>query len=84
MLPCIRAFLDELLEQVELDQLPAKDWLKIINQVLKLTTNHRARRIDNKYHINWPDILPLLAIDKSQNEKIRRFREKQLNRGSKK
>lgn len=84
LLPCIRAFLDELLQQVDLGQLPAKDWLKIVNQVLKLTTNHRARRIADKYHINWPDILPLLAIAKSQNEKIRHFQEKQLNRGSKK
>jgi hypothetical protein len=83
LLPCIRAFLDELLQQVDLGQLPAKDWLKIVNQVLKLTTNHRARKIANKYHINWPDILPLLAIAKSQNEKIRHFQEKQLNRGSK-
>jgi hypothetical protein len=83
LLLCIRAFLDELLRQVDLGQLPAKDWLKIVNQVLKLTTNHRARRINNKYHINWPDILPSLAIAKSQNDKIRRFREMQLNRGSK-
>lgn len=82
LLPCVRAFLDELLLQVDLGQLPAKDWLKIVNQVLKLATSHRAKRIASKHHINWPDILPSAGIAKSQNEKITRFREKQLNRGS--
>lgn len=84
LLPCVRAFLDEVLRQVDLGQLPAKDWLKIVNQVLKLTTSHRAQRIASKHQINWPDILPLPSIAKSQNEKITRFREKQLNRGSQK
>ena len=81
LLPCVRAFLDELLRQVEVDELPARDWLKIVNQVLKLTTGHRAQRIASKHRINWPNILPLAGIAKSQNEKIARFREKQLNRG---
>ena len=83
LLPCVRAFLDELLQQVDLGRLPAKDWLKIVNQVLKLTTNQRAQKIAGKYHINWQDILPLPGIAKSQNEKIARFREKQLNPRSK-
>jgi len=83
LLPCIRAFLDELLEQVNLGQLPAKDWLKIVNQVLKLTGSQRSRRIAFKHHINWADILPLSAIAKSQNKKIRRFLKMQLNRGNK-
>jgi hypothetical protein len=45
LLPCVRAFLGELLQQVDLGKLPAKDWLKVANQVLKLTTDHRARKI---------------------------------------
>ena len=52
-------------------------------QVLKLTTDNRARKIASKHQINWPEILPLTAIAKSQNEKIRRFREQQLERGYK-
>lgn len=83
LLPCIRAFLGELLQQVELGKLPAKDWLKVANQVLKLTTTHRAKKIAGKHQINWLEILPLTAIAKSQNEKIRRFREQQLERGYK-
>ena len=84
LLPCVRAFLGELLQQVELGKLPARDWLKVANQVLKLTTDHRARKIASKHQINWPEILPLTAIAKSQHEKIRRFREQQLEQGYKK
>jgi hypothetical protein len=84
LLACVRAFLGELLQQVELGQLPARDWLKVANQVLKLTTNHRARKLANQHQINWPEILPLTAIAKSRHEKIKRFEEQQLQRGYKK
>jgi len=84
LVPCVRAFLNELLQQVEIARLPAKEWLKVANQVLKLTTNHRARKIADKHQINWPEILPLTAIAKSQDEKIRRFQEQQLEQGYKK
>ena len=65
-------------------EIPVRHWLGVANQVLKLTTNHRARKIASKHQINWPEILPLTAITKSQNEKIRRFREQQLEQGYKK
>lgn len=64
LLPCVRAFLGEILQQVDLGKLPAKEWLKVANQVLKLTTDHRARKIADKHQINWPEILPLTAITK--------------------
>jgi len=84
LVPCVRAFLNELLQQVEIARLPAKEWLKVANQVLKLTTDHRARKIASKHQINWPEILPLTTIAKSQDEKIRRFQEQQLEQGYKK
>jgi hypothetical protein len=84
LLPCVRAFLGELLQQVELGKIPAKDWLKVANQVLKLTTNNRARKVASKYQINWPEVLPLTAIAKSQHEKIRRFQKQQLEQDYKK
>jgi hypothetical protein len=84
LLPRVRAFLSELLQQVELGRLQAKDWLKVANQTLKLTTGHRAWKIASKHQINWPEILPLIAIAKSQHEKIRRFKEQQLEQGYKK
>jgi hypothetical protein len=84
LLPCVRSFLGELLQQVEIGSLPAREWLKVANQVLKLTTSVRARKIANRHRIDWKDILPLAAIAKSQHEKIRRFQEQQLERGFRK
>ena len=84
LLPCVRAFLGEFLQRVERGEIPARHWLGAANQVLKLTTDHRARKISAKHQINWPEILPLTAIAKSQNEKIKRFQEQQLEQGYKK
>ena len=84
LLPCVRCFLGELLVQVEHGKLPAKDWLKVTNQALKLTTNNRAVKLARKHGINWAEILPLTAIAKSQDEKIKRFQQQQLEQGYKK
>jgi hypothetical protein len=84
LVPCVRAFLNEFLQQVERGEIPARHWLGAVNQVLKLTTNHRARKITGKYQIVWEGILPLTAIAQSQHEKIRRFQEQQLQQGYKK
>ena len=84
LVPCVRAFLNEFLQRVERGEIPARHWLGAANQVLKLTTDHRARKIASKHQINWPEILPLTAITKSQDEKIRRFQEQQLDQGYKK
>jgi hypothetical protein len=83
LVPCVRAFIEKLLCQVELGQLPARDWLKVANQVLKLTTNQRARRIGRRHQIKWDEILPLIAIAKSQDEKIKRFQDQQLQQSCK-
>ena len=83
MLPCVRAFLSEFLQQVEGHDLPARHWLGAANQVLKLTTDHRARKIAAKHQIQWGEILPLNAIAKSQDEKIQRFHAQQVKQGYK-
>ncbi len=83
LVPCVRAFLEELLQQVERKEIPARSWLLTANQALKLTTDRRAEKIGAKHGINWLEILPLAAIGKSQDEKIRRFREQQLEQGHK-
>jgi hypothetical protein len=49
-----------------------------------LTSNPRAHKIADKFQIDWDRILPLMAIARSKDEKIRRFREKQLARRGKK
>lgn len=84
LLPCVRAFLGEVLGQVELQNLPAREWLKAANQVLKLTTSIRARKIARKHQINWKEILPLAAIAKSRDEKILRFQKQQSDQGQRK
>ncbi len=56
LLPCVRAFLNEFLQQVERNEIPARRWLGAANQVLELTTEHRARKIADKHHIHWPEI----------------------------
>jgi len=84
LVPCVRAFLSELLQQVEIGALPAKEWLKVANQLLKLTTQNRARKIEAQHQINWAEILPLNAIVQSRDEKINRFYEQQLQHGYKK
>jgi hypothetical protein len=83
LLPCVRAFLGELLQQVELGTLPARAWLNVVKQVLKLTSDQRARKMARKHQLNWSGILPLTAIAKSPDEKIRRFQEQQLEQGFK-
>ena len=84
LLPCVRAFLNEFLQRVDLSEIPARHWLGAANQVLKLTTDHRARKIAGQHQINWPEILPLTAIAKSQDKQIKRFQEQQLDQGYKK
>jgi len=84
LLPCVRAFLNEFLQQVEHGEIPARHWLGAANQMQKLTTDHRARKIAGQHRINWPEILPLTAIAKSQDKQIRRFQEQQLEQGYKK
>jgi hypothetical protein len=58
--------------------------LKATNQVLKLSTSQRAKKISGRHQINWPDILPSAAIAQSRDEKIKQFRELQLEHGHKK
>ncbi|HUA68394.1 MAG TPA: hypothetical protein VMA13_07575 [Candidatus Saccharimonadales bacterium] len=84
LVPCVRAFLNEFLQQVERGEIPARHWLGAANRVLKLTTENRARKIADKHQITWSGILPLSAIGQCQQEKIRRFYEQQLQQGYKK
>lgn len=84
LLPCVHGFLAEFLQRVELGEVPARDWLGAVNRVRKLTTDNRARKIAQKHRINWTEILPLTAIAISQDKKIKRFQEQQLEQGFKK
>ncbi len=84
LVPCVRAFLAEFLERVELGELPARGWLGAAKRVLKLTSSARAKKIADKYQIIWQEILPVAAIARSRDERIKRFRTQQLERVYKK
>lgn len=77
---CVRAFLADLLQRVEVKEVPARNWLLAANQVLKLTTNRRAQKLGEKYSIDWSGILPGEAIAKSPDEKVKKFYDQQMNR----
>jgi hypothetical protein len=49
-----------------------------------MTNTNRALKLARKHGLNWPEILPLIEIVKSRDEKIRRFRKQQLEQGYKK
>jgi hypothetical protein len=84
LVPCVRAFLETVLEQVEQQVIPARDWLTLANQALKLTTSHRAGKLGEKHQINFREILPVKAISQNRNEKIQNFRIQQLEQGYRK
>ncbi|HYG21136.1 MAG TPA: hypothetical protein VEH04_00030 [Verrucomicrobiae bacterium] len=44
---------------------------------MKLTSNQRAKKVSKKFQIDWSHIVPLAAIARSGDEKIRRFHERQ-------
>jgi hypothetical protein len=79
---CVRGFLRELLQEVERGGIPAKGWLGAASRIFKLTGSSHGRKAAKKFRINWFDIMPLKEIAGCRNEKIVRFREKQLSRRS--
>jgi len=80
LIPCVRAFLTELLQQVENNEIPSRHWLGTVNKALNVTTHQRARKLAKRHKIDWSKILPLEAIAQCKQEKIKRFREQQLGR----
>jgi hypothetical protein len=58
---------------VDLGRLPARYWLNVAKQVSKLTNSVRARKLATKHSIDWHQILPFDAIQRSQDKQIGRF-----------
>jgi hypothetical protein len=80
LIPCVRGFLREFLEQVENGQLPIKGWLGAIKQIIKIGTSPRGRKAAKRFGVHWSGILPVEEVAKSRHEKVVRFRENQLAR----
>lgn len=70
---CVRSFLRDILEEVDLGRLPARYWLNVAKQVSKLTNSARARKLATKHSIDWHQILPFDAIQRSHDKQIGRF-----------
>ena len=80
LIPCVRGFLRELLNEVEHDQLPAKGWLGAVTKIFELSKSTHGRKAGTKLKIDWQAILPRHEIMASSHAKIVSFREKQLPR----
>lgn len=80
LIPCVRGFLRELLNEVEHGGLPAKGWLGAVTKIFELSKSTRGRKAETKLKLDWSAILPLPAIMASSQVKIIRFREIQLPR----
>lgn len=80
LVPCVRAFLREFLQQAKQDTLPLSGWLGAANKVMTLTSRARSRTLAKRLGISWHNLLPLDDIIRSDNEKLVRFREIRLRR----
>lgn len=78
---CVRGFLRDALQEVELGHLPAKGWLGAVNRLVKLAKSTHGRKAAKKFGIHWPDLLPLQEIAICKNAKIASFRNQQMLRG---
>jgi hypothetical protein len=78
---CVRGFLRDALQEVELHHLPAKGWLGAVNRLVKLVKSTHGRKAAKKFDIHWPDLLPLQEIAVCKNVKIVSFRDQQMLRG---
>ncbi len=84
VIPCVRAFLIEFLQQVERGEIPARHWLHAANHVLRLTATKHARALGKRHQIDWTRILPLTAVTKCRDPKIKSFYEQQIQQGYRK
>jgi hypothetical protein len=80
LIPCVRGFLRELLNEVERERLPAKGWLGAVTKVFELSKSTHGRKAAARFKLDWQAILPRPEITASKQPKIVQFREKQLTR----
>lgn len=78
---CVRGFLRDALQEVELGHLPPKGWLGAVNRLVKLAKSTHGRKAAKKFGIHWLDLLPLKEIADCKNPKIASFRDQQMLRG---
>jgi hypothetical protein len=77
---CARAFLRDVLADVEAERIDPDPWLAAVNKVHKLATSAQGKKAAKHFGIDWSNCLPMTEITAAKNEKIVRFRELQLPR----
>ncbi|HAV65644.1 MAG TPA: hypothetical protein DCY13_25125 [Verrucomicrobiales bacterium] len=73
LLLCVRAYLREALEDVEVGRLPARGWLNQVERVFKLAESKRGRRLREQWQIDWSSVLPMREIERSEQMGLVRF-----------
>ena len=73
LLLCVRCFLGELLEELDLGTLRSRHWLNLVGFVLKITSTKSAERIASELGLAWRDVLPWEAMAASKDPKVMQF-----------
>jgi hypothetical protein len=77
---CARAFLRDVLADVEAGRIDPDPWLAAVNKLHKLATSTQGRKAAKHFGIDWSKCLPMTEITAAKNKKIVGFRELQLPR----
>jgi len=80
MLLCVRGFLRELIMAVEIDKLPARDCLNLLEGTMALAMNRSGVKALKKHGIDWTSALPIAALEHVTSAKLQNFRDKRLPR----
>jgi hypothetical protein len=80
MFVCVRAFLRDLLQEVERGNLSPKGWLGAVNKLSELARSKHGGRAAKNFGLNWREILPLREIAEAKNKRIIGFRARQMAR----
>ena len=77
---CIPVFLRAQLRSADKTDAAAKQSLRTIQRVLKLSELQMVRRIPRELRFDWKQLIPIARIKKVRNARIKNFRENQLKR----
>ena len=77
---CVPRFLGGQLAAADKTDAAAKQSLRSIQRVLKLSESPIARQIPDERQLDWKTLIPIMRLNKVRNRRIKNFRERQLAR----
>jgi len=77
---CIPVFLRAQLRSADKTDAAAKQSLRAVQRVLKLSKSQIVRRIPSEVRFDWKQLIPIARLKRIQNQRIKNFRENQLKR----